>query len=135
MSNSQTNRVAKEFSRRRFLKGVGGAAAAVSFPDVLRVTFAEAQESRARPSAFVFWETDFPQIDGCSIDRNALHAALEHFDVSYVSERELIERLRVDRCELLITPYGSAFPKRAWPAILKYLTAGGNLLNLGGAPF
>jgi len=123
-------------SRRRFLKGIGGATAAASFPDVLRVVAAEpTQETAARPRAIVFWETDFPQIDGCSIDRNVLQAALERFDVSYLSERELIEQLKVDRCNLLITPYGSAFPKRAWPAVLRFLGAGGNLLNLGGVPF
>jgi hypothetical protein len=64
-----------------------------------------------------------------------LQVALERFDVSYLSERELIQQLRVDRCDLLITPYGSAFPKRAWPAMLAFLRDGGNLLNLGGVPF
>jgi hypothetical protein len=128
--------LADDFLRRRFLKGIGGAAAAASFPDVLRVVAAEpTQESAVRPTAIVFWEDDFPQVDGCSIDRNILQAGLEQFDVGYLSERELIEQLRVDRCDLLITPYGSAFPKRAWPAVLKYLRAGGNLLNLGGVPF
>jgi hypothetical protein len=126
----------QHFSRRRFLKGIGGAAAATSFPDVLRVVVAEpTQERAARPRAVVFWETDFPQIDGCGIDRNVLQTALARFDVSYLSERELIEQLKVDRCDLLITPYGSAFPKRAWPAVLRFLRAGGNLLNLGGVPF
>jgi hypothetical protein len=124
------------FSRRRFLKGFGGVAAAASFPDVLRVVVSDStQETAVRPRAIIFWETDFPQIDGCSIGRNVLQAALEHFDVSYLSERELIDQLTVDHCDLLITPYGSAFPKRAWPAMLAYLRAGGNLLNLGGAPF
>lgn len=128
--------MSKEFSRRRFLQGISGAAAAVSFPDVLRVAVAEpTQENAARPTAIVFWEADFPQIDGCGIDRNVLQAALERFYVSYLSGRELIERLRVERCDLLITPYGSAFPKLAWPAVLKYLRAGGNLLNLGGVLF
>src|ERR1043166_8639028 len=126
----------QKFSRRRFLKGIGGAAAATSFPDVLRVVAAAPnQESAMRPTAIVCWENDFPQIDGCSIDRNLLRAALERFDVSYLSERELNEQLKLDRCDLLISPYGSAFPKRAWPVVLKYLRAGGNLLNLGGVPF
>jgi Cellulase (glycosyl hydrolase family 5) len=126
----------QKVSRRRFLKGIGGATAAASFPDVLRVVAAQpTQESATRPRAIVFWEDNFPQIDGCSIDRNVLREALERFDVSYLSERELIEQLKLDRCDLLITPYGSAFPKRGWPALLKYLRAGGNLLNLGGVPF
>lgn len=126
----------KEFSRRRFLKTIGSAAAATSVPDVLRAVAANPiQQSGPRPTAIVFWEDGFPEVDGCSIDRNVLRSALEHFEVSYVSEPQLIDQLRVDRCDLLITPHGSAFSKRAWPGILQYLRAGGNLLNLGGVPF
>ncbi|MGH9967451.1 MAG: cellulase family glycosylhydrolase, partial [Pyrinomonadaceae bacterium] len=47
----------------------------------------------------------------------------------------LVERLNSERVELLITPYGSAFPKRAWPALIQYLRSGGNWVNLGGVPF
>ena len=42
-------------------------------------------------TAIVFWETDFPQIDGCLITREILDEALTGFDVSYVSEQQLIE--------------------------------------------
>jgi len=45
-----------------------------------------------------------------------------------------IRILDANRFDLLITPYGSAFPKRAWRVMLKYLRAGGNWLNLGGVP-
>jgi hypothetical protein len=48
---------------------------------------------------------------------------------------EYLNRLRVEDFDLFINPYGSAFPKRAWPAIIKYLREGGNLLNCGGVPF
>ncbi len=124
------------FSRRQFLQGIGGAAAAASFPDVLGVALPDSnKESATRPTAIVFWETDFPQIDGCSIDRDLLQTALARFDVKYLSQRELIEQLKVESCDLLVTPFGSAFPKSAWPAALAYLRAGGNLLNLGGVPF
>jgi len=110
--------------------------AATSFPNLLFARASEAHQERAtRTSAIVLWESDFPQIDGGHITREILEAALTGFDVSYVSEQQLIERLRVDGCDLLVMPYGSAFPKRAWPAVLGYLRAGGNLLNLGGVPF
>ena len=126
----------RDFSRRRFIKGIGGAAAAASLSDVLRAVAADpVQQSGTRPSAIVFLDEGFPEVDGCSVDRKMLQAALEPFDVSYLSEPQLIDQLRAERCDLLITPYGSAFPKRAWPAILKYLRDGGNLLNLGGVPF
>jgi hypothetical protein len=125
--------VRKHFSRRRFLQGIGGAAAATSFPDLLLVTTSAASANRA--TALVLWESDFPQIDGAHITREILEAALTGFEVSYVSEQQLIEQLRIDKCDLLVMPYGSAFPKRAWPSVLAYLRAGGNLLNLGGVPF
>jgi hypothetical protein len=126
----------QNFSRRRFLQGTGGAAAVTSFSDLLLVRASDARQERATLArAIVFWEADFPQIDGCQITRENLEQALTSFDVSSVSEQQLIEQLRVDRCDLLVLPYGSAFPKRAWPAVLGYLRAGGNLLNLGGIPF
>lgn len=110
--------------------------AATSFPDLLFARASEARQERAtRTRAIVFWERDFQQIDGTHITREILEAALTGFEVSYVSEQQLIEQLRVDRCDLLVMPYGSAFPKRAWTAVLGYLRAGGNLLNLGGVPF
>src|ERR1041385_1504333 len=128
-------RMTRHLSRRRFLKTIGGATAAASFPDALRVLASQPTQNVVRPRASVFWETNFPQIEGCSVDRNLLQTALVDFDVRYLSERQLIDELEIERCDLLITPYGSAFSKRAWPAVLKYLRAGGNLLNLGGAPF
>jgi hypothetical protein len=36
---------------------------------------------------------------------------------------------------LLVLPYGSAFPEKAWPEIYDFLHRGGNLLVLGGRPF
>ena len=52
----------------------------------------------------------------------------------FLGERELIAQLNNFPYDLLITPYGSAFPKRAWTEILKFLRRGGNWLNLGGVP-
>ncbi len=43
-------------------------------------------------------------------------------------------RLTPDRFDVFVTSYGSAFPKDAWPALLAYLRAGGNWVNLGGVP-
>ena len=37
--------------------------------------------------------------------------------------------------DLLVLPYGSAFPADAWSSIHGYLNAGGNLLVAGGQPF
>ena len=88
----------------------------------------------APPSVAVFWEPAFPSIQGCGVTRDILQQALRSFTVQYLSERELIARLNTDRFDLFINPFGSAFPKRAWPALLKYLQGGGNWMNLGGVP-
>jgi Cellulase (glycosyl hydrolase family 5) len=114
-------------SRRNFLKTIGSAAIASALP---RVVLAQAP----RPVVAVFWEPRFPSIQGCGITRDILQQALTDFTVQYLTEAELIARLSTERFDLLITPFGSAFPKRAWPALLKYLRGGGNWFNIGGVP-
>jgi len=90
---------------------------------------------RPKRAVAVFWEPGFPSIQGCDLTLERLQAALQRpFEVSVLNEHDLIEQLNVARFHLLVTPYGSAFPKRAWPAILKYLREGGNWLNIGGVP-
>lgn len=88
----------------------------------------------ARPVVAVFWEPRFPSIQGCGVTRDILQQALTDFTVQYLTEAELITRLNKDQFDLFVNPYGSAFPKRAWPTLLKYLRAGGNWFNLGGVP-
>lgn len=90
--------------------------------------------TQAAPAVAVFWEPGFPEIQGCQITRNILQQGLTAFTVHYLSEKDLIAQLDVDRFELFVNPFGSAFPKRAWPTLLKYLQNGGNWLNLGGVP-
>ena len=105
-------------------------------PDVVFAT-----QSRARQVA-VFWEKDFIMVDGCNPSFETLRESLQDFNVSFLNEKQLIDQLNatdIDRLgtthfDLLVTPSGSCFPKRAWPAILKYLRAGGNWLNVGGVP-
>ena len=87
----------------------------------------------APPKVAVFWEPGFPEIRGCRITRDILQQALTSFTVNFLSEQELIARLNSDRFDLLITPYGSAFPQ-TWPELLKYLRGGGNWFNVGGVP-
>ena len=89
----------------------------------------------APPSVAVFWEAAFPEIQGCKLTRDILQQGLTRFTVKFLSEQELLTQLDVDRFALFINPFGSAFPKRAWPTLLNYLRDGGNWLNLGGVPF
>ena len=87
-----------------------------------------------RPSVALFWEPGFRADQGHDFTLETLQAALKDFSVTVLSERALMELLNSTPFDLFITPYGSAFPKRAWPEILKYLRAGGNWLNVGGVP-
>jgi len=68
----------------------------------------------------------FPSVD---IAPANLEAALGGFDV------ELVAEVKPGAYDVLVTPYGSAFPVSAWPGIFEYLKHGGNWLNLGGVPF
>jgi len=82
----------------------------------------------------IFWDAGFPAINGCGVTLEILKQALEEFEVTHLSQSEIIDRLRAESFDLLITPYGSAFPKRTWRTLLQYLLKGGNWLNLGGVP-
>lgn len=111
----------------------GAALAGVFCPNSQIANATEIQAERAR--TFVFWEPTFPSIDGCAVTRALLENALEPFAVAFLSAQDLVERLNSEQVELLVTAYGSAFPKRAWPALYQFLRAGGNWINLGGVPF
>ena len=117
------------FPRRKFLQTIGGAAVVSAFPELLLGV-----QSR-KPHVAIFWEPGFPAIDDCKITESALlEGVREVAAYSFVGERELIAQLNDSPFDLLVTPYGSAFPKRAWKEILKFLRRGGNWLNLGGVP-
>ncbi|NLC55884.1 MAG: hypothetical protein GX774_03490 [Armatimonadetes bacterium] len=80
----------------------------------------------------LYWEEAFPTVDATPPALNALRRALEGFDLRVLGFSDL-ERLPA--LDLLILPFGSAFPMLGWPQIVIYLQAGGNLLTLGGTPF
>ena len=117
-----------KFPRRKFLKTIGGAAVATALPNVILGVQSQS------PKVALFWEPEFRAIQGCNFTFETLQQALKDFTVTALNERDLIAQLNTTSFDLLVTPYGSAFPKRAWPAILKYLREGGNWLNIGGVP-
>jgi hypothetical protein len=82
----------------------------------------------------VFFEPGFPAVDIAPPGRDALAEALRECKVSYLSEADLAALPRLPRPDVLITPFGSAFPKAAWKPLYDYLLKGGNWLNLGGVP-
>lgn len=85
----------------------------------------------------IFWENDFPFADTVKMSstKEIIDALPPMESVRSVGVEELKTRLNRESADMLINPFGSAFPKEAWPEILEFLHAGGNLLNLGGALF
>ena len=84
-------------------------------------------------STVIFGEPGFPAADTGAVSIATLQRSLK--DARTVSAAGLPEALGDAKAMLLVLPYGSAYPESAWPAILKYLDRGGNLIVLGGKPF
>ncbi len=83
----------------------------------------------------VFWEEGFPTIDSRPVARQVLFEALKEMQPVFVSTDDLRKPEVMKEVELLVFPYGSAFPSEAWKGISDYLQQGGNLLKVGGRPF
>jgi hypothetical protein len=88
---------------------------------------------QAASHTVVFYENGFPVADSPTVSASVLHTAFVHAE--FASAAQLDEALGNPETDLLVLPYGSAYPEAAWPAILRYLDRGGNLLVLGGKPF
>lgn len=89
--------------------------------------------AQAASHTVVFLEPGFPSADSPAVSENGLRAAFVNAEFSGV--QQLSAALEKPETDLLLMPYGSAYPEAAWPAILRYLDRGGNLLALGGKPF
>ncbi len=79
----------------------------------------------------VFYEKEFPSVDNGAIDRATLERALAPMDPIFVGIDSLSKQLSAG--DLLVLPYGSAFPADVWTVIENHLRSG-NLLILGGRP-
>ncbi len=94
----------------------------------------------AAAKTVVFWQEGFPAVDTAAPARRAMEQALAVGDaagqeVVFADVEELGRAGTLDGTDLLVLPYGSAFPEPDWAAIHRYLESGGNLLVLGGRPF
>ena len=90
-------------------------------------------QTSAVSSTVVFEEAGFPTADTSAVSAATVLRALT--DARAANAAQLPEALADAHTKLLVMPYGSAYPEAAWPAILKYVDRGGNLLVLGGKPF
>lgn len=96
-------------------------------------------QSAPRPAAgrrvAVFVEPGFPSLDVEPISEASLRSALDGLDADFLDAGRLAAALDPSRYDVLVMPYGSAFPEAAWPSILQFLERGGSWVNLGGRPF
>jgi hypothetical protein len=91
----------------------------------------------ARPArAAIFRAAGFPTAEAQAVDGATLDRALAGLPVEALdSPAALASRLTLRNFDVLVLPYGSAFPVEAWPAIRDFVRGGGGLVVLGGAPF
>jgi hypothetical protein len=81
----------------------------------------------------VFFEKNFPSVENGAISRTTLEKALSSLKPRFAGLAELQKGNLTSKNDLLVLPYGSAFPADAWETIQKHLEKG-NLLVLGGRP-
>jgi hypothetical protein len=89
--------------------------------------------SRCFAKTVVFWQPGFPVADSNAPDEAALRTAFA--GAEFVDAAHLSDALAAPETDLLVLPYGSAWPEIDWDAILRYLDRGGNLIVLGGKAF
>lgn len=119
--------------RRQFLQVASASALVGLIPTRARaITGPGAIRSPIRVA--VLNEPSFPAVDTPKPDVALLGAALDGLEVAYLTVADLGEHLSPDRHDVFVMPYGSAFPKEAWPALQRYLGGAGNWVNVGGAP-
>jgi len=81
----------------------------------------------------VFREASFPTADTAAIPGDQLSKMVP--GARMASAEQLKTELANSETNLLVLPYGSAFPESAWQDIVGFLRRGGNLLAIGGRPF
>jgi len=81
----------------------------------------------------VFWQDGFPAVASQPLSRGVLAQAL---DAPVFADLDALrDPAALSDADLLVLPYGSAFPAEDWNVIRGHLRGGGNLLVLGGQPF
>ncbi len=88
----------------------------------------------AQGKVLVFQEPGFPAVENQVIPQKALTDALSAWSPAMIGISGLQELRALDGVDLLVLPYGSAFPADCWKNIHAYLEKGGCILNLGGRP-
>jgi hypothetical protein len=84
--------------------------------------------------AIVFWQPGFPTAGSDSLPRAVLAQALTGMDPQFADLQALKAPGTLAGADLLVLPYGSAFPADAWKEIEAYIHGGGSVLIAGGQP-
>jgi len=121
--------------RRDFLKAASGLAIGSVASSISALASNRSSVPAERPKVAVFFDPSFPSEDGMTPDRSLLERAFAGYDVAFFGLKDLTNQLSPASFQLLVMPYGSAFPKESWVSVSRYLREGGNWLNLGGIPF
>ena len=121
--------------RRDFIRTAGGLALATVARALPVLPGPQVQPGEKKFRIAIFYEPSFPPADGMAVGRQTLQDALQDFDSEFLGVEELTKRLSTTHFDLFLNPYGSTFPKEAFDRISGFLADGGNLVNLGGAPF
>ena len=90
--------------------------------------------SGADAKTVVFWQEGFPAVDSQTPRAPSLKKRSAGITPVFVSLDDLRKPETLQPGDLLVLPYGSAFPADAWDAIRRHLDQV-NLLNIGGRPF
>lgn len=89
--------------------------------------------AQAEQHTVVLYQAGFPAADSAALSLPLIRSDFPSAQV--VTAAQLPAALADAKTDLLVMPYGSAYPEAAWPAILRYLDRGGNLIVIGGKPF
>jgi hypothetical protein len=82
----------------------------------------------------IFYEKNFPAAENGEVGRATLERAFAVLNPRFVGLADLRRETVLAEGDLLVLPFGSAFPADAWNVIRRHLDRG-NLLVLGGRPF
>jgi len=91
--------------------------------------------AEARWRCVAFSEPGFPAIESEPLDASLLRSALTTCDLQTAGIDALARDDALRDVDLLVLPYGSAFPVEAWPVIRQHIRSGGNVLTIGGRPY
>ena len=137
----QTDHVVVRFS---FWDAAGDCRGSVAVDDVFfgpvesRVAVSDRTFRRTAKGAVAVWCDDLPGVRAIADPRHLANLLEEAgFGVNLLNTRELSDRcvLDADRFDLLVMPYGEAYPAAGAVAIRRFLAGGGRLVSTGGRCF